>query len=316
MPKVSVIIPVYAVEKYIERCVRSLFEQTLDDIEYLFIDDCTPDKSIVILYKVLEDYPQRKSQVVVHRMERNSGQALVRKWGIMNASGDYIIHCDSDDWVDLEMYQQMYETALKNDSDIVACNFVSSDGQKIVEEYLGCHNEKPGVFFENILNRIDHGSLCNKLVRRKLYQGNIIWPEGAMGEDLLMSLQLVYFAQKVKYIPKAYYFYYENPVSITKSYTETDVLHRFHESVKNAEGLLLFFETNNLSKKYQNQLDKMLLSKKNLIVPILHNKEYSGIWNKTFPDLYKRVFSNPLIPFKDKIKYYLVSIRAFMYSIF
>ena len=81
MPKVSVIIPVYGVEKYIERCARSLFEQTLDDIEYLFIDDCTPDKSVDILKHVLEEYPQRKSQVVIHRMEKNSGQAAVRKWG-------------------------------------------------------------------------------------------------------------------------------------------------------------------------------------------------------------------------------------------
>ena len=69
MPKVSVIVPVYGVEIYIERCARSLFEQTLDDIEYLFIDDCTPDRSIEILKQVLEDYPQRKTQTIIHRME-------------------------------------------------------------------------------------------------------------------------------------------------------------------------------------------------------------------------------------------------------
>ena len=81
MPKVSVIVPVYGVEKYMERCARSLFEQTLDDIEYLFIDDCTPDRSIEILQQVLEEYPHRKPQVTIHRMEQNSGQAAVRKWG-------------------------------------------------------------------------------------------------------------------------------------------------------------------------------------------------------------------------------------------
>ena len=73
MPKVSVIVPIYRREKYIERCVRSLLEQTLGDIEYLFIDDCTPDKSIEILKSVLEEYPLRKKQVVVHAMEKNSG---------------------------------------------------------------------------------------------------------------------------------------------------------------------------------------------------------------------------------------------------
>lgn len=107
MPKVSIIIPVYGVEKYIERSARSLFEQTLDDIEYLFIDDCTPDKSVEILKRVLEEYPHRKSQVVIHRMEQNSGQAKVREWGMRNATGEYVIHCDSDDWVDMHMYEEI-----------------------------------------------------------------------------------------------------------------------------------------------------------------------------------------------------------------
>ena len=107
MPKVSVIIPVYGVEKYIERCARSLFEQTLDDIEYLFIDDCTPDRSVEILKQVLDEYPHRKNQVIIHRMEKNSGQAAVRKWGMLNVAGEYVIHCDSDDWVDIYMYEAM-----------------------------------------------------------------------------------------------------------------------------------------------------------------------------------------------------------------
>ena len=82
MPKVSVIIPVYGVEKYIERCARSLFGQTLDDIEYLFIDDCSPDKSVEILEHILLEYPQRRDKVIIHRMEHNSGQAKVREWGM------------------------------------------------------------------------------------------------------------------------------------------------------------------------------------------------------------------------------------------
>ena len=127
MPKVSIIVPVYGVEKYIERCARSLFEQTLDDIEYLFIDDCTPDKSIEILKNVLKDYPQRKDQVIIHRMEKNSGQAAVRKWGMIKATGDYTIHCDSDDWVDVTMYEKMYNKAIEEKSDLVICDFYRSN---------------------------------------------------------------------------------------------------------------------------------------------------------------------------------------------
>lgn len=128
MPKVSVIIPVYRTEKYIERCVRSLFNQTLDEIEYLFIDDCSPDNSIKILNNVLEDYPHRKEQVIIHRMSRNSGQAIVRNWGMQNATGEYVIHCDSDDWVDADMYRAMYDKAVEEHSDVVICDYAITNG--------------------------------------------------------------------------------------------------------------------------------------------------------------------------------------------
>ena len=97
MPKVSVIIPVYNVEKYIERCANSLFSQTLDDIEYLFVNDCSQDKSIEVLNKVLEKYSNRKKHVIIKNMEHNYGQATVRRWGMLHATGDFVIHCDSDD---------------------------------------------------------------------------------------------------------------------------------------------------------------------------------------------------------------------------
>ena len=133
MPKVSVIIPVYAVEKYIERCARSMFEQTLDDIEYLFVDDCTPDRSIEIFRQVLEKSPHRKSQVTIHRMEQNSGQAVVRKWGMQNATGEYIIHCDSDNWVEVDMYRSMYEKAIEEDADVVICDHAISNGTNLLK---------------------------------------------------------------------------------------------------------------------------------------------------------------------------------------
>ena len=237
MPKVSVIIPVYGVEKYIERCARSLFEQTLDDIEYLFIDDCTPDRSIEILKNVLVDYPHRKPQVNIHRMEKNSGQAAVRKWGMLNATGEYMIHCDSDDWVDTDMYRAMYEKAKEEGAELVVCDYSISDGERVINKIIGCHASIPIEFFESIMNQIDIGALWNKLFKRKHILTDMIWADGAMGEDLLLSLQMVYNSRSIVYIPCSYYYYFENPISITKSLSEKDVLRRFSESIKNANGL-------------------------------------------------------------------------------
>lgn len=100
MIKVSVIIPVYNVEKYIEHCARSLMEQTLMDIEYIFVDDCTPDHSMEILQRVLTDYPERLESIRIIHHTQNSGLATVRNTGLQIAQGEYIIHCDSDDWVE------------------------------------------------------------------------------------------------------------------------------------------------------------------------------------------------------------------------
>ena len=113
MPKVSVIIPIYGVEKYIRRCAESLFSQTLDDIEFIFIDDCSPDKSMEILYSVMDVFRSKITEkhwsIRIERMPQNCGQAYVRRYGMSLCSGDFVIHCDSDDWVDINMYKKLYE---------------------------------------------------------------------------------------------------------------------------------------------------------------------------------------------------------------
>ena len=96
MPKISVIIPVYGVEPYIARCVIPLLGQHFDGVEYIFIDDCTPDRSMDVLDAIVEDYPQVKGSLIRYRMPVNSGQAAVRLKGLELAKGDYVIFCDSD----------------------------------------------------------------------------------------------------------------------------------------------------------------------------------------------------------------------------
>ena len=126
-PKVSVIVAVYNVEQYVERCAHSLFNQTLDSMEYIFVDDCTPDNSIELIKKVLESYPQREAQVKFIHHKTNQGQAAARTTGMKAATGEYIIHCDPDDWVDLDTYELMYRAAHpegRKPIDVVLCNYM------------------------------------------------------------------------------------------------------------------------------------------------------------------------------------------------
>ena len=230
MSKVSVIIPVYGVEKYIERCVRSLFEQTLDDIEYLFIDDCTPDRSIDILKQVLEEFPHRKCQVVIHRMKQNSGQAKVREWGMRNATGEYVIHCDSDDWVETDMYRLMYDEAKRLDADIVMCGYKVTDGQTVFSESYHQQTDKTKLI-SSLLTLHEAWSVWNKMCKRTLYDNDIVYPSLAMGEDMVLTTQLVLKALRIGVIDKALYNYFYNPNSITKVRSESSRYKHWKDSV-------------------------------------------------------------------------------------
>jgi len=163
--KVSVVIPVYGVEKYIERCVRTLFGQTLDDMEFIFVNDCTPDCSIDLLCSVLEEFPQRKEQVRIINQPHNMGAAKAREVGIKAATGEYIIHCDSDDWVDCDMYRQMYEKAKADNLDYVICRSICyTDGinHTLVTNTISDNREQ---FIEDMLHGETTVSLWSRLVK-------------------------------------------------------------------------------------------------------------------------------------------------------
>lgn len=217
MPKVSVIIPIYGVEKFIERCARSLFEQTLDDIEYIFVNDCTPDRSMEILQEVIEDYPERKQQIRIEKMPTNSGIAAVRRYGMQLASGDYIIYCDSDDYIDRDMFEKMYGKVLETSADIVMVD--------IYKEFQDCRylvKAPYSVDKNKILSSFIRGFSIyqwNKLIRKTLYlsfQSNL--KDGHdMSEDYSIIVPLSFEANKIEYIPNTYYHYIQyNDSAITK----------------------------------------------------------------------------------------------------
>lgn len=220
MYKVSVIIPVYNAEKYIERYARSLFEQTLDSIEYIFVNDCTPDHSMEVLQRVVAEYPQRKDHVTIINHASNTGQSGARKDGMHVASGEYIIHCDADDWVDLDMYEDMYRKAQEDGVEAVCCDIVLEHGD--YSRILSCDNrhEDHELMYGCIAPiSVEYFSMCNRLVSRKVFERHTIHPfEGVnMWDDVGLSIQVRYHVRDTSVINKAYYHYNRiNQVSTTK----------------------------------------------------------------------------------------------------
>ena len=222
IPDISVIIPVYKVEAYIERCAKSLFEQTFNNLEYIFVNDCTPDRSMEILRQLLELYPRRMDQVKIIHHSTNKGIAAVRNTGLKQATGKYIGWVDSDDWVETAMFEHLYTVAEKHNSDIVWCDFYNTCTE--YEERLSQYCEENNIaFVKALLVGTVHGGLCFSIAKRETYFNyHIRFSDGQnVLEDKLVMIKLLYFSKHIKYVPEAYYHYLkDNSSSITTKWRE------------------------------------------------------------------------------------------------
>lgn len=208
MPKISVIVPIYNVEAYIAKCAYSLFTQTLDDVEYVFVNDCIKDNSIEVLKTVLQNYPNRQDSVKIVNHDINRGLPAARATGISYASGDYIIHSDSDDWMEPTLLEEMYCTAIGNGADLVYCdfNFVKQSG---VERYFAPKTADTKTETVNNWVNTKWTVIWNILAKRSIYQNNNIkFPVGIKYcEDFYVGIQLLCFSTKILHISKALHNY-------------------------------------------------------------------------------------------------------------
>ena len=311
MPKVSVIIPVYGVEKYIERCARSMFMQTLNDLEFIFVDDCTKDNSMSILNAIINDYPHRKTQIKIIHHDKNLGLPYARKTGVTVAEGDFIIHCDSDDWVDTRMFELMYNSAVENKSDIAFSDFYRSNGANSLRE-KGLLSFNKESIIRDILIRNIPGCVWNKMVRRDLYFENpLIYPVNNMGEDTALMMQLISRGSSFSYVEEPLYYYYVSPSSMTNSTSLDAIYKHFYQSLENAE--LVFNAINPFirSRQIQQSIVKFKYDIKYQITKVftLDKKSYK-LWRTTYPEISSQLFFNRYLTVFNKAQYYLTYIKS------
>ena len=314
MSKVSVIVPIYRVEKYIERCVESLFKQTLDDIEFIFVNDCTPDNSMDILNQLIKKYQsilaKKKYVIRIEQMLSNSGLAAVRKHGIQLATGDYIINCDSDDWTDIHMYEKMYNHAVYNDSDLVICDYIISDGNKDTEEIINRNitDLSKEVLFKKCLISSTMNPVWTSMAKRNLFK-EMIYPLGDMSEDKIIMTQLIWHAKKVSYLPVALYYYFMSNNSIVRTINKDANIRKFRQLMDNKSVLLNFFKRENV-RIPKKQLDAFLFSGKiGYIESYLDDIECKKLWYETYPLSICNVIFNPYISLKLRIKYFFTILK-------
>ena len=310
--KVSVIIPIYKVEKYIEKCIRSLFKQTLDNIEYIFIDDCGNDNSLDIIQKVSEEYYERKPNIKIIKHHKNLGSFAARISGTNIADGEYIIHCDGDDWADINMYESMYKLEKKEDADIVWCDFIEEYNKK----YIYCKEESLNStesLIKRILEARNHGALWNKLVKKELYiSSNINIIEGInIWEDLFFSINLLLNAKNIIYINKAFYHYNkQNTSSLLSCFS----IKKIYDKIKICNSIKDIFIKYSVLDKYSNSLKQRQLWAKMEFITDRKFRDFDK-WRELYPDAKSEIFHSSF-SFFNKIIFYFVSQKNDIMAIF
>ena len=243
MPKVSVIVPFYNVEGYIEKCLDTLVNQTLEDIEIILVNDGSKDNSILIAKKFLENYPKK----IVYLEKENGGLSDARNFGIPYAKGEYIAFLDSDDYVEKNMYEEMYALAKKENSDMVQCNFYW--------EYIDKNKKKIGDMqkYSNKKELIIKGRVeaWNKLIKREIL-GNeeIRFPKGLRYEDVEFTYKLAPYLEKVSFIDKPFIHYIQRQNSISNSQNE-----RTAEIFDILDNVIKYYKEKNIYEEYKNELE-------------------------------------------------------------
>lgn len=218
MAKVSIIVPVYNVEKYLRKCLDSLINQTLKDIEIICINDGSTDKSL----EILEEYKNRDSRIILLNQE-NSGQSVARNRGIEIAKGEYLGFVDPDDWIDLDYYEKLYNAASTNNTDIAVGGIIRVTGIK-KKKFLNFEKEtitdNTNLKFE-LCDVPEKSYVWNKIYKtEKLKEIGLEFEKGIFYEDCIFTPQALFFLEKMVTVPNIYYYYLRRGNSTVKQRSE------------------------------------------------------------------------------------------------
>lgn len=298
--RISVVIPVYNIEKYLGRCLKSVVEQNLKEIEIIVVNDGSPDSS----YKIIEEFKKKDRRIKVLNQE-NKGVSEARNQGIKESRGEYVLFIDGDDWIEENYLKNIYEKAKSENLDIVVTDILwdFDNGKIIYGKDFDIFGKDYIIGKELVKNIIDGRSFpmpWNKLFRKELFiKNNILFPKGiGMGEDLATITKLAFFAEKVGKIDKAYVHYIQNQNSATKNNPTKKV----YELVSVFEILDKFFKENNF------QISKFNESRITHISGLLFNPNYN------YKDEYYRKAIEYYIGLHKKQKYKFKGRKLNIYS--
>ncbi|MEI6554423.1 MAG: glycosyltransferase family 2 protein [Paludibacter sp.] len=250
-PIVSILVPVYKVEAHIEKCAVSLFSQTFESIQYVYVNDCTPDSSIEVLERILTKFPKRANQVSIIHHEQNKGIGATRNTLLHAATGKYIFWVDSDDFIKNDAVEKLVENVENSDADLVTTDsyffYNGENNTKIFRQNFPTDSKK---YIEAIGCHQARAALWGTISKRSLWIDNQIEIQNSsrFGEDYFATIQLFYFAKRISCIQLPFYYYNQTNINAyTRGYKSEN---HFVSMIQLFEKLTLFFQKQNKLEEY------------------------------------------------------------------
>ena len=250
--KLSIIVPVYNAEEFLEKCVNSLINQTIKDIEIILINDGSTDKSL----ELCKSFEQKDERIKVFN-QVNSGQSKARNVGLDNACGEFISFMDSDDWADNDYYQKLVETAQKHDAEVSCASIIRE--KKHSSKYRILYRKEIEYFQPQAkIDAAKSPDMCyvwNKVYKKSLIDRlSLRFIEGMIFEDVDFVTRAVYYSNKIVTVPNTYYHYWANENSTVKTMRKSDK--KRSDSLAAKKYVLKFFKDHNLTSNSVNLIKK------------------------------------------------------------
>lgn len=308
-PAVSVIVPVYNVEKYLDRCLESLVNQTLTSLEIIVVNDGSKDQSQRIIDRFVREYPDK----VYGYIKENGGLSDARNFGMKLARGEYLGFVDSDDYVEPDMYAKMLDSAERNDSDIVVCDldYVWEDSDKVMR--MAGYSEKRS---QPIAKSIFLAPLFawNKLYRKSLFDASgLDFPLGLWYEDIPVIVPLFALAKRISYVDQVMVHYLQRSTSIMGSKTNPKMKDIFDV----LERVVRFYRTHQLFETYHDELEYLYIEHLMLYgsFRFMRSEDFASLMPRAFTEIaavFPRWKKNPyLLTLKRSYRLYLRCLSPF-----
>lgn len=304
----SVIVPIYNMEKYLDRCIQSILKQTYSKLEIILVDDGSNDLS----YKICEKYKSKDCRIKIYQ-KQNGGLSDAKNYGISKASGDFITFVDADDWIDERMYEVMLKHMKEKKADISICGryieYENGKSDKWVNEKFLEMNKKESLIYLNSFYDFDMAS-WDKIYRKELFN-NLDFPFGKKCEDAYTTYLLFEKSDKIIYIPICFYHYFQRSGSISRNNKlNLDYIYaakaQMEYFIKNYPDLVFAGETNyafSIKSIFQVSIERKIKLDNEFKKMIKDSKKYT-----------KTIFTNKYISIKKKITFMLYAYFNFLYK--